>query len=185
MSYFEREEVIVSRDCPAVTIPYGSPVTIEEGCSATITQKLGNSYTVIVEGNMYRIEGVDGDAIGQEIKEQDVFVPELPATEKTIEDACWVVLAEVFDPEIPVDIVNLGLVYKCNVSQSGPDQFSVLLDMTLTAPGCGMGPIIAEEARFKVLTIQGVQQAEVNLVWDPPWSREMMSESARLQLGML
>lgn len=185
MSYFEREEVIVSRDCPAVTIPYGSPVTIEKGCSATITQKLGNSFTVIVEGNMYRIEGIDGDAIGQEIKEEEIFVPEQPATEKTIEEACWVVLAEVFDPEIPVDIVNLGLVYKCHVTQEGPDNFSVLLDMTLTAPGCGMGPIIAEEARFKVLTIQGVSKAEVNLVWDPPWSREMMSESARLQLGML
>lgn len=185
MSYFEREEVIVSRDCPAVTIPYGSPVTIESGCSATITQKLGNSYTVIVEGNMYRIEGVDGDAIGQETKEQEVFIPAQPATEETIEEACWTVLAEVFDPEIPVDIVNLGLVYKCHVTQKDPGHFSVLLDMTLTAPGCGMGPIIAEEARFKVLTIQGVQQAEVNLVWDPPWSREMMSESARLQLGML
>lgn len=185
MSYFEREDVIVTRDCPAVTIPYGSPVTIEKGCSATITQKLGNSYTVIVEGNMYRIEGVDGDAIGQEIKEEEVFMPELPLSEKTIEDACWIVLSEVFDPEIPVDIVNLGLVYKCYVTQEGPEKFAVLLDMTLTAPGCGMGPIIAEEARFKVLTIKGVDKVDVNLVWDPPWSREMMSESARLQLGMM
>lgn len=185
MSYFEREEVIVSRDCPAVTIPYGSPVTIEKGCSATITQKLGNSYTVIVEGNMYRVEGVDGDAIGQEIKTVETFIPEQPATEKTIEEACWVVLTEVFDPEIPVDIVNLGLVYKCHVTQENADEFSVVLDMTLTAPGCGMGPIIAEEARAKVLNIQGVTQADVNLVWDPPWSRDMMSESARLQLGML
>lgn len=185
MSYFEREDVIVSRDCPAVTIPYGSPVTIEAGCTATITQKLGNSYTVIVEGNMYRIEGVDGDAIGQEIKEEEVFTPEYPLSEQTIEDACWVVLTQVFDPEIPVDIVNLGLVYTCHVTQNGPEAFSVVLDMTLTAPGCGMGPIIAEEARFKVLTIKGVESVEVNLVWDPPWSRDMMSESARLQLGMM
>lgn len=185
MSYFEREDVIVSRDCPALTIPYGSPVTIEEGCMATISQKLGNSYTVIVEGNMYRIEGVDGDAIGQEIKEDEIIIPEQPATEKTIEDACWMVLTQVFDPEIPVDIVNLGLIYTCHVTQEGPDNFSVLLDMTLTAPGCGMGPVIAEEARFKVLTIQGVKKVDVNLVWDPPWSREMMSESARLQLGMM
>lgn len=185
MSYFEREEVLVSRDCPAVTIPYGSPVTIEKGCMATITQKLGTSYTVIVEGNMYRVEGVDGDAIGQEIKEHEVFVPEQPATEKTIEDLCWVVLTEVFDPEIPVDIVNLGLVYQCKVTREEGDTFSVMLDMTLTAPGCGMGPVIAEEARFKVLNIQGVEKVDVNLVWDPPWSREMMSESARLQLGMM
>lgn len=185
MSYFEREDVVVSRDCPALTIPYGSPVTIEKGCMATISQKLGNSYTVIVEGNMYRIEGVDGDAIGQEIKEDEIFVPEQPATVKTIEDACWVVLTQVFDPEIPVDIVNLGLVYTCHVTETEPGNFAVLLDMTLTAPGCGMGPVIAEEARFKVLTIQGVNKVDVNLVWDPPWSREMMSESARLQLGMM
>lgn len=185
MSYFEREDVVVSRDCPALTIPYGSPVTIEKGCMATISQKLGNSYTVLVEGNMYRIEGVDGDAIGQESKTERAFIPEQPATEKTIEDACWVVLSEVFDPEIPVDIVNLGLVYTCHVTQDAPDEFSVVLDMTLTAPGCGMGPVIAEEARFQVLTIQGVKKVDVNLVWDPPWSREMMSESARLQLGMM
>lgn len=185
MSYFEREDVVVSRDCPALTIPYGSPVTIEKGCMATISQKLGNSYTVIVEGNMYRIEGVDGDALGQEIKEDEVYLPEQPATEKTIEDACWIVLTQVFDPEIPVDIVNLGLVYTCHVTQKSPGSFAVVLDMTLTAPGCGMGPIIAEEARFKVLTIKGVEQVEVNLVWDPPWSRDMMSESARLQLGMM
>lgn len=185
MSYFEREDVTLTRDCAAVTIPYGSPVTIEGGCIATISQKLGNSYTVIVEGNMYRIEGVDGDAIGQEIKEEEIFIPEQPATVKTIEEASWQLLMQVFDPEIPVDIVNLGLIYKCSVTQEAPDKFSVLLDMTLTAPGCGMGPIIAEEARFKVLTIQGIDKVEVNLVWDPPWSREMMSESARLQLGMM
>lgn len=185
MSYFEREDVIVNRDCPALTIPYGSPVTIEKGCMATITQKLGNSFTVIVEGNMYRIEGVDGDAIGQEIKEEEIYVPEQPATVKTIEDACWIVLTEVFDPEIPVDIVNLGLVYKCHITEQETGAFSVIIDMTLTAPGCGMGPVIAEEARFKVLTIQGVNKVDVNLVWDPPWSREMMSESARLQLGMM
>ncbi len=185
MSYFNREEVIVTRDCPAVTVPFGTPVTIEEGCKAVITQQLGSSYTVVVEGNMYRIEGVDADAIGKDLIEIEPFVPEQPATEETVEEACWVVLTEVFDPEIPVDIVNLGLVYRCNVSQEGPDDFHVQIDMTLTAPGCGMGTFIAEEARSKVLNIQGVSQAHVDLVWDPPWSREMMSESARLQLGML
>jgi len=185
MSYFNREEVTVSRDCPAVTVPYGTPVTIEAGCKAIITQELGSSYTVVVEGNMYRIEGVDGDAIGKEVHEQEKFIPEQPATEDTIEEACWQLLTEVYDPQLPVDIVNLGLIYRCNVTQEGPDEFHVAIDMTLTAPGCGMGTFIAEEARGKVLSIQGVTQAEVELVWDPPWSREMMSESARLQLGML
>src|SRR5690625_2607206 len=134
---------------------------------------------------MYRIEGVDADAIGKEVASHEPFIPEQPATEETIEEACWVVLTEVFDPEIPVDIVNLGLVYRCNVSQEGPDDFHVQIDMTLTAPGCGMGTFIAEEARSKVLNIQGVSQAPGELVWDPPWSRGMMSESARLQFGML
>ncbi|MCX5592476.1 putative Fe-S cluster assembly protein SufT [Alcaligenes endophyticus] len=186
MSYFDREEVEVLRDCPAVSIPYGAPVTVEKGCMATITQKLGGSYTVMVEGNLYRIEGVDGDALGFDPHEKPpVFVPEKPLTEKTVEDAAWVVLTEVFDPEIPVDIVNLGLVYECKVEQTGPEAFNIQMNMTLTAPGCGMGTMIADEARYKLLTIEGVENVVVDLVWDPPWSRERMSESARLQLGML
>ncbi|HJD44482.1 MAG TPA: putative Fe-S cluster assembly protein SufT [Candidatus Paenalcaligenes intestinipullorum] len=185
MSYYDREDVEVSRDCPAVTIPYGSPVTIEKGCMATITQRLGGSFTVMVEGNLYRIEGSDADALGQEVPAEEVYVPEMPLSEKTIEEAAWVVLSEVYDPEIPVDIVNLGLVYKCHVTKMDEDKYSIVMDMTLTAPGCGMGSLIADEARFKLLAIQGVEKAEVELVWDPPWSRDMMSESARLQLGML
>jgi len=185
VSYHNREDVVVSRDCPAVTIPYGSPVTIEAGCVATITQRLGGSFTVVVEGNLYRVEGSDGDALGQEPIKEEVFVPELPLSEKTIEEAAWTVLTNVFDPEIPVDIVNLGLVYKCNVTQNSAESYHIRMDMTLTAPGCGMGTMIADEARLKLLSIQGVDAVDVELVWDPPWSREMMSESARLQLGML
>jgi len=185
LSYFDREDVVISRDCPAVTIPYGSPVTIEAGCMATITQRLGGSFTVLVEGNLYRVEGSDADALGQEVVEREVFVPEQPLSEKTIEDAAWIVLTQVFDPEIPVDIVNLGLVYTCAVSQLEADKYAIRMEMTLTAPGCGMGTMIADEARFKLQSIQGVEQVDVDLVWDPPWSRDMMSESARLQLGML
>ncbi|MGO3891422.1 MAG: putative Fe-S cluster assembly protein SufT [Paenalcaligenes sp.] len=185
MSYFDREDVVITRDCPAVTIPYGSPVTIEAGCMATITQRLGGSFTVLVEGNLYRVEGSDADALGLEVVEREVFVPEQPLSEKTIEDAAWIVLTQVFDPEIPVDIVNLGLVYTCAVSKLESDKYAIRMDMTLTAPGCGMGTMIADEARFKLQSIQGVEQVDVDLVWDPPWSREMMSESARLQLGML
>lgn len=185
MSYFDREDVVVSRDCPAVTIPYGSPVTIEAGCMATITQRLGGSFTVLVEGNLYRVEGSDADALGLEVEEREVFVPEQPLSEKTIEDAAWIVLTQVYDPEIPVDIVNLGLVYTCAVTQLESGNYAIRMDMTLTAPGCGMGTMIADEARFKLQSIQGVEQVDVDLVWDPPWSREMMSESARLQLGML
>ncbi|MGP1613861.1 MAG: putative Fe-S cluster assembly protein SufT [Pollutimonas bauzanensis] len=184
MSY-ARQEVIVNRDCPAVTIPYGSPVTIEEGCSATITQQLGGSYTVMVEGNLYRIEGADGDALGFEPDEAQVHVPEGPVTAQSVEDAAWSLLATCYDPEIPIDIVNLGLVYSCIVSPAGDDQFRIEVQMTLTAPGCGMGTMIADEARSKLLSIHGVDEVKVDLVWDPPWSREMISEPARLQMGLL
>ncbi|HUH60085.1 MAG TPA: putative Fe-S cluster assembly protein SufT [Candidimonas sp.] len=184
MSY-ARQEVIVNRDCPAVTVPYGSPVTIEEGCSATITQQLGGSYTVVVEGNLYRIEGADGDALGFEPTETVAYVPDGPATAQSVEDSAWALLATCFDPEIPVDIVNLGLVYSCKVLPAGPEKFRVEVQMTLTAPGCGMGTMIADEARSKLLSIHGVDEVTVDLVWDPPWSREMISEPARLQMGLL
>lgn len=184
MSY-DRQEVIVSRDCPAVSIPYGSPVTIEKGCEATITQQLGGSYTVMVEGNLYRVEGVDGDALGFEPTEAVRHVPDGPLTEQNIQDAAWSLLATCYDPEIPIDIVNLGLVYRCDVTQLGEDRFRIEVQMTLTAPGCGMGTMIADEARNKLLSIHGVDEVTVDLVWDPPWSREMISEPARLQMGLL
>ena len=182
---YGREEVVVNRDCPAVTVPYGSPVTIEAGCTAIITQQLGGSYTVMVEGNMYRVEGTDGDALGLEVIESVIHVPEGPVTAQFVEDSAWALLATCFDPEIPVDIVNLGLVYSCKVSEIASERFRVDVQMTLTAPGCGMGTMIADEARNKLLTIHGVEEATVDLVWDPPWSREMISEPARLQMGLL
>lgn len=184
MSY-TRQDVIVSRDCAAVTVPYGSPVTIEKGCEATITQQLGGSYTVMVEGNLYRVEGANGDALGFEPSEQVLHVPEGPVTAQSIEDAAWSLLATCFDPEIPIDIVNLGLVYSCKVLPADNGQFRIEAQMTLTAPGCGMGTMIADEARNKLLSIHGVEDATMDLVWDPPWSREMISEPARLQLGLL
>ncbi|MYN12048.1 putative Fe-S cluster assembly protein SufT [Pusillimonas sp. TS35] len=184
MSY-TRQDVIVSRDCPAVTVPYGSPVTIEKGCEATITQQLGGTFTVLVQGNLYRVEGVDGDALGFEPIEPTVHVHEGPITAQVIEDAAWSMLATCYDPEIPVDIVALGLVYSCKVTPLAEERYRVEVEMTLTAPGCGMGTMIADEARDKLLTIHGVDEAKVDLVWDPPWSREMISEPARLQLGLL
>lgn len=185
-SHYTKNDVIVSRDCPAVSVPYGQPVTIEKGCEATITQRLGGSYTVMVEGNLYRVEGADGDALGFESVEAAQHIPEGPITAEYIEAAAWEQLATCYDPEIPVDIVNLGLVYGCTVLPgSGEGKFRIDVKMTLTAPGCGMGTFIAEEARNKLLAIYGVEDAAVDLVWDPPWSREMISEPARLQMGLL
>lgn len=182
---FTRQEVIVSRDLPAVTVPYGSPVTIEEGCVAVITQQLGGSYTVMVEGNLYRVEGRDADALGFEPEVVEEYVPEGPITQQYVSDEAWNRLSTCYDPEIPVDIVNLGLVYRCEVTETAPEKFKIEMDMTLTAPGCGMGPLIADEARSKLLAIPGVEDVHVDLVWDPPWSREMISEPARLQMGLL
>ena len=184
MMHLKSEEIEVLRDCPAVTIPYGSPVTIEKGM-AVITQQLGSSITVMVQGNLYRIEGGDADALGLEVQEVEQHIPEGPVTEEYVQERAWEVLSTCFDPEIPVDIVNLGLVYGCDVIPLGDDRFRIEMRMTLTAPGCGMGTMIADEARNKLLNIHGVDEVSVDLVWDPPWSREMMSESARLQMGLL
>jgi len=185
MMHLKSEEIEVLRDCPAVTIPYGSPVTIEKGCIAVITQQLGSSVTVMVQGNLYRVEAQDVDALGLEVQTEERLKPDGPVTEDFVRSATWEVLSTCFDPEIPVDIVNLGLIYGCDIIPLGGEKFRVEIRMTLTAPGCGMGTMIADEARSKVLNIHGVEEVTVDLVWDPPWSREMMSESARLQLGML
>jgi len=180
-----REEVVVNRDVPAVTVPHGSPVTIEEGCVAVITQQLGTSVTVMVQGNLYRVEGVDADALGLEPIVDDHDHPEGPITAQYVEDEAWSRMTTCYDPEIPVDIVNLGLVYRCDIKEVTPEHFDIEIDMTLTAPGCGMGPLIADDVRSKLTTIPGVKNVEIDLVWDPPWSREMISEAARLQMGLL
>jgi len=181
-----RHEVVVNRDCPAVSVPFGAPVTIEKGCTAQITQQLGGSYTVYVQGNLYRVEGKDADALGLEPSDAgELPILEGPVTQETIRDMAWQLLSTCYDPEIPVDIVNLGLVYRCDVLAIGQDQFRIEVDMTLTAPGCGMGTMIADEAQSKLKSIPGVAEVEVNLVWDPPWGRDMMSERARLELGMM
>lgn len=186
MNYYGEEEIKISRDCPAVTIPYGSPVTIEAGCMARITQQLGGTYTVMVEGNLYRVEGHDADALGLEVTEHETLPrPDGPITAEYVRNMAWDQLATCYDPEIPVDIVALGLIYGFDVVELGGEKFRIDARMTLTAPGCGMGTMIADEARMKLLAIPGVDEATMDLVWDPPWGREMMSEVARLQLGML
>jgi len=180
-------EVVVSRDCPAVSVPFGEAVTIQEGCVAQITQRLGGSYTVYVEGNLYRIEGRDADALGLEPVEAPAVQPASgPVTAESVEASALELLATCYDPEIPVDIVNLGLVYRCAVLPGQEEgTFRIEVDMTLTAPGCGMGTFIADEARTKLMSIPGVENVSVDLVWDPPWGREMISEHGKLELGLM
>ena len=180
------DEIILKRNCEAVLIPAGTKVTLQAGEPVVITQALGGSYTVVINGNMARIEARDADAIGQ------APVPESASDASAPSDAAKVdeekVLAQLrtcYDPEIPVNIVDLGLVYDLQILPLSAGGNRVEVKMTLTAPGCGMGPVLQQDVEAKVSSIPGVKEAAVFLVWDPPWSREMLSEAAKLQLGMM
>ncbi len=177
------EPVTLSRDVTAVIIPAGEELLLREGTSGFITQALGGSFTVYVEGNLFRIAGIDADALGKEptIPPQ---VPENP-TDADIENVIWEQLRTCYDPEIPVNIVDLGLVYRCEIGPLGNGQRSVEVDMTLTAPGCGMGDILVQDAQEKIAIVPTVADVRVQLVFDPPWNQTMMSEEARLQTGLL
>lgn len=181
-------EVRLTRDCPAVLVPWGTPVTLEAGDYAQITQRLGGTFTVMINGSLYRIPGSEADALGLEADAaQDIVTQAADGSygREAVEAAAWNQLATCYDPEIPIDIVNLGLVYACEPTPLADGRFRIDVRMTLTAPGCGMGMMIAEEAKQKLEDIPGVAEVTVELVWDPPWSREMMSEGARLEMGLL
>ncbi|MCP1673783.1 putative FeS assembly SUF system protein SufT [Natronocella acetinitrilica] len=177
------DPVIFSRDCDAIVIPAGDSGTIPQGAEGVLTQALGGSYTVYIQGNLFRIAGRDGDAIGRDV----VPPPELAedASDSDVEQLVWDQLHTTFDPEIPIDIVELGLVYRCDLIRLENGQRDVEIDMTLTAPGCGMGEVIAADVRDKIEIIPTVNQCRVELVFDPPWSSQMMSDAAKLQTGML
>jgi len=177
------EPVTIERDVTAVIIPIGETVTLREGTPGYITQALGGSFTVYVEGNLFRISGTDADARGKELVAPPAF-PE-NATDKDIEEIIWNQLKTCYDPEIPVNIVDLGLVYRCEVKSLPDGQRAVEVDMTLTAPGCGMGEIIVQDAQEKIAVIPTVENVRVDLVFDPPWNQSMMSEEARLQTGLM
>lgn len=170
--------VVTQRECPARRVPSGEPTTIPEGQFITINQALGGNYTVTFQGNMLRIDGTDADAIGQE---PEVLSFTDDGSGRVIEDQVWQALDSVFDPEIPISLVSLGLVYKVNIDQ---DAGMVSIDMTLTAPGCGMGPVLVSDVKYRVAMVPNVQSVHVELVFDPPWSREMMSEEAQLEAGL-
>jgi probable FeS assembly SUF system protein SufT len=178
------EPVTLSRDVDAAVIPVGTKVTLQKGEQAYITQSLGGSYTVIVNGNMFRIEGRDADALGLELTAKPVGTG-TPVSQEQLEKEIWNQLRSCYDPEIPVNIVDLGLIYDCHVAPLAPGSHRVEVKMTLTAPGCGMGPMLAQDVQNKLLGLEGVDDVAVELVWDPPWNQAMMSEAAKLQLGLL
>jgi len=177
------EPVRLERDCTAVLVPQGDVVTLPAGSIGYITQALGGSYTVFVEGNLFRIAGQDGDAIGKE-QAEPLSLPD-DASDDAVEKLVWQQLRTCFDPEIPINVVDLGLVYEANVTHGDDGKRLVEVKMTLTAPGCGMGEILVDDVRSKLEMIPTVTEADVELVFDPPWNRNMMSESAKLETGML
>ena len=181
MSY---ENVVVSRDCQAIQIPHGNTVTLPEGTLAIVTQSLGGTYTLQIPsmGGLFRISDADADAIG---KESSSPAPQAAANGGEVtEDAVWDALRNVYDPEIPVNIVDLGLVYDLKIEPSPEGGSSVQVAMTLTAQGCGMGPSIAMDAQRRIEVLPGVGEAHVRVVWDPPWNPNMISPEGRAKLGM-
>lgn len=174
--------VELKRECPAIQIPAGSPVTLPAGTPVDITQSLGGSYTVHAQGGLYRIAAQDADALGLEVPAGE---PSVPAPDKLAdEQAVWDTLRTCFDPEIPVNIVDLGLVYDLQFTRLPGGHSRVAVKMTLTAPGCGMGPSIAGDAQVKLLNLPGVDDARVEIVWDPPWHHSMISAEGRKVLGL-
>ncbi|MBB3045946.1 putative FeS assembly SUF system protein SufT [Litorivivens lipolytica] len=174
----ERRMVTTVTDCPGRIVPVGTPITIPKDNFVTITQALGGNYTVTYNGNMVRVDGTDAAALGLE---PEVLEFEQPDGDDILEEQVWDALRTVFDPEIPVDLVNLGLIYKVEIEQADK---SVYIEMTLTAPGCGMGPVLVGDVEYRVAQVPNVKTVQVELVFDPPWSREMMSEEAQLETGM-
>jgi probable FeS assembly SUF system protein SufT len=181
------EPVTLTRDVDAAVIPVGTKVTLQKGEQAYITQSLGGSYTIIVNGNMFRIEGANADALGIEAAAAEAPAPAAsaaPRTPEQLEKQVWDAMKTCYDPEIPVNIVDLGLIYDCQIAPIGESSNKVDVKMTLTAPGCGMGPMLAQDVQNKLLSLENIDEANVELVWEPQWNQGMMSEAARLQLGL-
>ena len=180
-----REEHTLRRPCEAIVIPYGTKSELPAGTVVRVMQRLGGALTVAADfGGLYRIDPENFDALGLEKPES--ATPAAHPTDRPLEDRVWDELRTCFDPEIPVNIVELGLVYDCTVEPSTqPERQNVRVKMTLTAPGCGMGPTIAADAQSKVMSLEGVKNARVDIVWDPPWNQSMISEEGRMKLGMI
>ena len=181
---FSNEIITVVRDCEAILIPSGDPIKLLEGTRVRITQALGGDYTLFVNGNLAKISGKDADAIGMKQEEVEKPVVKFKPGDSVEEESVWKQLRTVYDPEIPVNIVELGLVYNLEITHQDKGYF-VKIKMTLTAPGCGMGPAIAQDAEDKIRSIPGVNDVLVEIVWEPLWNRDMMTDEAKLQLGMM
>jgi len=185
----ENEPVILKRDVDASVVPVGTKVTLLAGEQAYITQSLGGTYTVVVNGNMFRIEPKDADALGKEVPVVRPLspTPGAPMTAEVLEKEIWNQMRTCYDPEIPVNIVDLGLIYDCKIAPipGAQDSHRVDVKMTLTAPGCGMGPVLQQDVQNKLLSLEGIDDVNVELVWEPQWNQGMLTEAAKLQLGLM
>lgn len=170
--------VLAQEETPARRVPDGTPLTIPKNTFVAITQALGGNYTVVYNGQMVRVDGTDADKLG--LESEKLSFPE-PVDEQINPEQVWEALGTVYDPEIPVDLVNLGLIYDVRIDQAAKQ---VEIDMTLTAPSCGMGPVLVGDVEYRVKRVPNVKTVNVQLVFDPPWSRDMMSEEAQLETGM-
>tara|TARA_B100000945_G_scaffold46887_1_gene32581 strand:+ start:3777 stop:4334 length:558 start_codon:yes stop_codon:yes gene_type:complete len=175
--------ISLSRDCEVISVPYGEKEILKEGTEVQIMQALGGSYTVYTVEGMFRINGTNADAIGKEVEKP----PSLPEniTDDEFEEKVWDQMKTVFDPEIPINVVDLGLIYDCRLNKSEDNNFIIEVDMTLTAPGCGMADVLVADIQERIEMMPRVVSVKVELVLDPPWSMEMMSEAARLEAGLI
>jgi len=186
----DNDTVILKRNVEASVIPVGTKVTLQEGETAHITQSLGGTYTVVVNGNMFRIEAADADALGIAPAEKPAISAAAmggPIDAAKVEKEVWDQMRSCYDPEIPVNIVDLGLIYDCKIEPipATNDNYRVNVKMTLTAPGCGMGPVLQQDVQSKLLSVDGVSDVNVELVWEPQWNQGMLTEAAKLQLGLM
>ncbi|MGH7775465.1 MAG: putative Fe-S cluster assembly protein SufT [Candidatus Binatia bacterium] len=180
------EPITLSRDCEALQIPSGEKVTLPAGSQVRITQSLGGSYTVVTDrGYMVRIAGKDADAVGQETIATSQAGMSAAVDPAEVEKLVWDQLRTCYDPEIPVNIADLGLIYSCLITSLPDSGNRIEIKMTLTAPGCGMGGALKADVQSKIQSVPGVKEVDVELVWDPPWDQSLMSEAAKLQLGLI
>ena len=184
MNEINKELIKVNRDCDAILIPGGEKVVLVEGTHVRITQALGGDYTVYVNGNLLKVSGKDADAIGIKVKNDPIKKNKVSSNKIITEEEAWDVMKTCYDPEIPVNVVDLGLIYDLKMIDSG-NNITINVKMTLTAPGCGMGPVIAQDVEDKLMGLPNVINVQVELVWDPVWNQSMMTDSAKLELGML
>ena len=184
MNKINNELIKVKRDCDAILIPGGEKVVLVEGTHVKITQALGGDYTVYVNGNLLKVAGKDSDAIGIKSQNVDSKKNKVKDGQNITEEDIWEILKTCYDPEIPVNMVDLGLIYDMKLT-SGIEGLKINVKMTLTAPGCGMGPVMTQDVEDKLMGLSGVYHVLVELVWEPVWNQSMMTDSARLELGML